>query len=99
MKGRISFLHLPPRPPALQDVFRENQAMPTERFRAAAVNVTEYVYLFGGRNASGVLVSRGGGAKLLSYYKRSVQLSKISSSIRDARVISLFCWVENVQEG
>ncbi|CAM9245234.1 unnamed protein product [Hapterophycus canaliculatus] len=29
--------------------------MPTERFRAAAVNVTQYVYLFGGRDASGVL--------------------------------------------
>ncbi|CAN0121878.1 unnamed protein product [Scytosiphon promiscuus] len=56
--------------PAL-DVFRENQAMPTERFRAAAVNVTEHVYLFGGRNAAGVLVRRG--SQLLSYEKKSLQ--------------------------
>ena len=30
--------------------------MPTERFRAAAVNVTEHVYLFGGRDVAGNLV-------------------------------------------
>ena len=30
--------------------------MPTERFRAAAVNASEYVYLFGGRNGNNELV-------------------------------------------
>ncbi|CBJ27796.1 conserved unknown protein [Ectocarpus siliculosus] len=37
------------------DEFIENQEMPTERFRAAAVNVSEHVYLFGGRDAAGNL--------------------------------------------
>eukprot|EP00904_Undaria_pinnatifida_P009997 jgi/Undpi1/6127/HiC_scaffold_20.g08612.m1 len=37
------------------DRFEEKQAMPTERFRAAAVNVSEYVYLFGGRDLNGSL--------------------------------------------
>ena len=41
---------------AVQDEFRENDEMPTERFRAAAVNVTEHVYLFGGRDVAGNLV-------------------------------------------
>lgn len=40
-----------------KDRFEEKQAMPTERFRAAAVNVSEYVYLFGGRDLNGSLVS------------------------------------------
>eukprot|EP00903_Cladosiphon_okamuranus_P009594 g9133.t1 len=39
----------------LSDEFRENEEMPTERFRAAAVNVTEHVYLFGGRDVTGNL--------------------------------------------
>jgi len=39
-----------------QDEFRFNNPMPTERFRAAAVNVTEHVYLFGGRDVAGSLV-------------------------------------------
>ena len=40
-----------------QDRFEESQVMPTERFRAAAVNASEYVYLFGGRDLNGSLVS------------------------------------------
>lgn len=30
--------------------------MPTPRFRAAAVNVSHHVYLFGGRDVNGTLV-------------------------------------------
>ncbi|CAM9671181.1 unnamed protein product [Pylaiella littoralis] len=37
------------------DEFRANQDMPTERFRAAAVNVSQYAYLFGGRDVDGTL--------------------------------------------
>ncbi|CAM9256994.1 unnamed protein product, partial [Ascophyllum nodosum] len=37
------------------DRFEERQSMPTERFRAAAVNASEYVYLFGGRNGNNEL--------------------------------------------
>lgn len=33
------------------------EKMPTVRFRAAAVNVSHHVYLFGGRAANGDLVS------------------------------------------
>lgn len=40
-----------------QDRFDETESMPTERFRAAAVNVSEFVYLFGGRDINGTLVS------------------------------------------
>lgn len=52
----LPFLPLCCPTPPRQDEFIENQEMPTERFRAAAVNVSEHVYLFGGRDVAGNLV-------------------------------------------
>lgn len=41
-----------------QDVFDVDvEEMPVARFRSAAVNVSQHVYLFGGRDTNGSLVS------------------------------------------